>query len=200
MAESRIQVAGASRPFPGESANGDAWRVDWHAGVCRIVLVDGLGHGPAAEAVARAASDALGAHPALDPLASLTLVHRALAGTRGAVASVASLDPEARQLTFAGVGNVEGRLHQHGRSHHPIVYRGVLGATLRTVRPFVLPLERDWLLVLYSDGVSPRLDVADIYAQHGAMDLATVAECVLDRWGRGSDDATVVLARPMRPV
>ena len=32
-------MAAASRPHPNETANGDAWAVDWHDGACRIALI-----------------------------------------------------------------------------------------------------------------------------------------------------------------
>jgi len=52
MTEDALVVAGVSRPYPGETVNGDAWAVHRHGGAGRIALVDGLGHGPEAAVAA----------------------------------------------------------------------------------------------------------------------------------------------------
>jgi hypothetical protein len=191
-----VRVGAASRPRPGETANGDDWAAGWDGAACRITVVDGLGHGPAAAAAARAALAALAAHPALGPADAVRACHAALAGTRGAALAVARIEPAARRLTFAGVGNVEGRLWPAGpagRAERPIVYRGIAGAALPSVRAFEFALEAGWLLVLHTDGVSARFDI-DQVPPDARSDPQALAEAVLARWGRPTDDATVVAA------
>jgi serine phosphatase RsbU (regulator of sigma subunit) len=197
VGEDAVVVVGASRPYPGETANGDAWAVHYHAGGCRIALVDGLGHGPEAAAAADAAIAVLAAHPALDPVAAIQACHGALAGTRGAVVVVAHVDPAARRLTVAGVGNAEIRLRQSGHEQRPISYRGVVGGTIGTVRAFVLDLDPDWLLLMHTDGVNARLDLEPTAALPPDA-LGAGAEALLRRWASEDDDATVVLAVPVR--
>src|SRR6202035_815002 len=97
-----------------EVANGDAWRIDWVAGTCRIAVIDGLGHGPQAAAAAEAALNTLGEYPAFAPSAALEACHTALHSTRGAAISIARIDSAARELTYAGVGNGDGHLLRGG--------------------------------------------------------------------------------------
>src|SRR4051794_33137377 len=114
MAAEPLAIAIASRPVPGESANGDGYLVSWHDGCCRLIVIDGLGHGgPAAEAT-EAARAVLSARPELEPVAALEACHRALAGTRGAAMAAAWLDIERGRLSYAGIGNVEARVWQDG--------------------------------------------------------------------------------------
>lgn len=193
MVDDPIAVAGASRPYPGETANGDAWTVQWHGSTCRIALIDGLGHGPAAAAAAQGATDVLLAHPALSPGDAMQACHHALRGTRGAVVSIAGIDLAVGQLTYAGVGNVEAQLWQGGRTERLIAYRGIVGVTLPTVRSVVIALERPWLLLLHTDGVSSRFAVESLGEATGPAPDA-LATAVLARWGRDTDDATVVVA------
>lgn len=197
MADDPITVAGASRPYPGETANGDAWSVQWHGGACRIAVIDGLGHGPDAEVAARRAIDVLAAHPALPPSDAMQVCHHALRGTRGAVVSIAGIDLDAGQLTYAGVGNVEAQLWQSGRTERLIAYRGIVGVSLPTVRPFVVVLEREWLLLLHTDGVSARF-AAESLPEFAHPEPGSLAAAVLAGWGRDTDDATVVVARALR--
>ena len=193
MAPPAIAVVGASRPYPGELANGDTWTATWHEGYCRVALIDALGHGADAAAVAAVAIAALTEHPELDPVATLRLCHDALGRTRGAVVAVAQIDPHASTLTYVAIGNTEALLWQGGRIERPIGYRGVVGLTARTIRPFTFALQPDWLLVLHTDGVSGRFDLDGLSAEH--PDPQALADALLARWARPTDDATVVVAR-----
>jgi serine phosphatase RsbU (regulator of sigma subunit) len=194
MAHPSVIVVAATRPLPGESSNGDAWQVDWHEERCRVAIIDGLGHGPAAADAANFAVRALAARPELGPEASLRLCHAALAGTRGAAMSVALIDPVARELKYSGVGNAEACLLNSGHLERLIVYRGIIGATLPNLRTFSHSLTPDWMLVMYTDGIRSRLPL-DVLPEAERRDLQAVADAILDGWARPTDDATVVVAR-----
>jgi serine phosphatase RsbU (regulator of sigma subunit) len=188
-----ITVAAASRPYPGEVANGDAWTLVWHDGACLLAVVDGSGHGREAAAAARAATDTLAANPHLSPAQALQLCHEALRGTRGAAISIAHIAPAAERLVYAGVGNVEARLWLPDRWQRPIAYRGIVGATLPRIRAFEFNLAPGWLLLMHTDGISARFD-PDALAADGRCDPQGLADALLQQWGRQTDDATVVVA------
>jgi serine phosphatase RsbU (regulator of sigma subunit) len=190
-----IAVAVASRPYPGETENGDAWAIQQSPGRWRIALIDGLGHGPAAAAAAAAAKAVLAARPELGPAEAIRACHAALAGTRGAAISIVTIDVPAEQLTYAGVGNVEGILFQHGNGKHLTIYRGIVGSSIPTIRPFPLELGAEWMLLLHTDGVSARLTLPEdgMFMVNG---LQALADSILLTWGRATDDATVVIASP----
>src|SRR4051794_18488755 len=122
-----IEVAGAGRPYPGESVNGDAWQVDWSNGICRIAVIDGLGHGPDAALAAQAALDTLAAAPGLSPEQGLRVCHQALRKTRGAALSLAQINLTTGHITYAGIGNVEARICQGHNEQRLIAYRGIVG-------------------------------------------------------------------------
>jgi negative regulator of sigma-B (phosphoserine phosphatase) len=190
-----VAIGAASRPYPGETANGDAWVVHRHGHAWRVAVVDGLGHGPAAAAAARAALDALDRRPALRPVEALLACHDALGGTRGAAVSIAWIEP-GTQLAFAGVGNVEAQLWQAGRTRRPLVQRGIVGSAMPRLQEAVFQLgDSDWVLVLHSDGVSSRCDPGSLPAFE-ARALQELADGLLGRWGRSTDDATAVVAAP----
>jgi serine phosphatase RsbU (regulator of sigma subunit) len=188
-------VVAASRPYPGEQVNGDGWTVQWHAGRCRVAVIDGLGHGPEAAAATERARAALSRHPELGPVAALARCDAALAGTRGAAISVATIDPVAGRLTYAGIGNIEAQLWQAGTARRPVAYRGIVGVRHRALRAFDFDLDPAWWLLLYTDGISSRLDVTEIAATL-SHDPQAAADAALARWGRATDDATVVVACP----
>jgi serine phosphatase RsbU (regulator of sigma subunit) len=192
-----LEIAAASRPYPGETVNGDGWAAHWHDGVCRLVVIDGLGHGAGAAMATAAALRVLEASPTLDPVEAIRRCHGALAGTRGAAISVARIDLVSSKIVYAGVGNVEARLWTPARQQRLIAYRGIVGSASPTVRPFEIALpSASWLFVMHSDGVSTRLDVEAALAPPEVREPQALADAFLTRWARTSDDATVLLARP----
>jgi serine phosphatase RsbU (regulator of sigma subunit) len=196
MAESPLAIAVATRAYPGETVNGDAWRVDWHGPVCRVSVVDGLGHGPEAAAAAAAATSALAANSTRDVREAIACCHEALKGTRGAAILVACIDVPAGQLTIAGVGNVEACVWQAGRSQRLVTDRGIVGSVMPRVRPIELALTGDWRMIVYSDGVSSRFDVTEMIG--AGRESQELAEAILATSGRMTDDATVVIAQPLK--
>lgn len=188
-------MAAASRPYPGETENGDAWGVVWHGDRCRVALVDGLGHGPEAASASRLALETLQRRPALPLLEAFTACHRALAGSRGAVMAVVDIDVSIGMLSCAGVGNIEGQFSGPSRDDRLVSDRGIVGSSLPHVHPQTLQLTPDWLLVLHSDGVSSRFDVRRERSMPGYTAQA-LADAVLANWARPNDDATVVVIGP----
>jgi serine phosphatase RsbU (regulator of sigma subunit) len=195
VAEHRVLVAVAGRPHPAEVVSGDAAAVHWWDGGCRIAVIDGLGHGVEAALAARRAIAALDAGPDLAPADALRACHTALLGSRGAAISIARVDMDQRELVYAGIGNVEAHLWQRERREHPIAYRGIVGSVMRTVRPFKLPLGDDWTLILHSDGVSARIE-AEVLGVGPPWEPESLAQAILARYARATDDAIVVVARP----
>jgi len=164
--------------------------VQERAGGFRIAVVDGLGHGRAAEAAAKAAIEVFRATPEMDPTEALLVCDQAVRGTRGAAASVLLIDG-ARAL-FAGVGNVEGRVLGGQGDHRFSPDRGVLGRGIRVPRAIEFSLVGSWTVLLHTDGVSSRFQLTDV---NGQPDLDELANLVLTNWGRRTDDATVVVVR-----
>lgn len=193
MAPEPIIVA-AARPYPGEAVSGDAWRVDRPSGCLRIAVIDGLGHGVEAAVAANAALAALAANPDHGPAETLHACHRALHGTRGAAVAVTLIDPTAKRLTFAGVGNVDARVHQAGSEKRLSCARGIVGAVLPTIRPEELALADDWLLLVHTDGVSDRFSLDELLPCKNEIDFQALADAILARWARVTDDASVVIA------
>jgi len=187
-----LTIGAASRPLPGETANGDGWRVDWVGSTCRIAVIDGLGHGPEAALATSVALAELERYPDLAPVPALHRCHEALRGTRGAVISIAAIDCNQPQLIYAGVGNVEARLWHPEQEQRPTAYRGIVGSALRTLRPFDYSLGDGWLLFMYSDGIHDRFQVADLLATYGRQPQA-LADALLAQSARQTDDATILV-------
>ncbi len=186
-----FKIAGASRPHPNEQENGDAWHVLRHGNVCRLCVIDGLGHGPEAAKATHVAIAALEGICSESPSRAIQQCHAALRGTRGVVMAVADIDLESQTLNFASIGNIDGIVEQDGKTHRLISYRGIVGSTLPTVRSFDFALTGHWSLLLHSDGIMSRFDPAT--ELEDVADPESWALAFLQRWARDTDDATVVL-------
>jgi phosphoserine phosphatase RsbX len=174
------------RPLAGESVSGDACLVErWSRGV--VVLVsDGLGHGPAAAEASRV----LLAHvrAAIEmPLEQIFAgAHRALMKTRGAVATIARIDEGAAKVELAGIGNVTTRIVQGcAPPLHVLVPAGVLGGAYRPTRAQSLDFVVGDLLVMHTDGVRSRFDLAPLRW----LPPDELAREVVSMHGKATDDA-----------
>lgn len=187
----------ATRTLPGERESGDLHFVKAVAHGVLVAVVDGLGHGSEAASAAHAAVAALDRHASESPVPLLQHCHRALHGTRGVVMSLASFDTSRRSMTWVGVGNVEGRLLHaagSGRFAHvreSLVTRGgIVGSQLPRVQARTLAVALGDTLIFATDGIKEG------FAEGLRADatLQQLADEILARYGKGTDDALVLVA------
>jgi hypothetical protein len=184
-----------TRPHPEETANGDAYFVRRRGPQTLLAVVDGLGHGPGAAEAAAAAVEVLSAWQG-EPLEELfPRTHERLRPTRGAVMGACVVDTRRGAFYYAGVGNVEVRVMNTPQPARPISTNGTLGARLGNVRVWSYPWAAGATVVLASDGLSATWDIAD-YPGLLAHSPQLLAGVLLRDYGRDTDDATVLVARP----
>ena len=75
-----------------------------------VAAIDGSGHGVEAAKAACAGAGVVRAHAGDDLFALVVRSHEALRPTRGAAMSIAFFPHGRSELTWLGIGNVEGRL------------------------------------------------------------------------------------------
>jgi anti-sigma regulatory factor (Ser/Thr protein kinase) len=181
-------------PLGGETESGDAWLVARQQHAIALMVVDGLGHGPEAAKAARAAVDAVALQPGMRPAAQIEVCHAALRPTRGAAQALALLDLPARQLYFAGVGNIGACVIDGDTRRQMMSHNGIVGHNMRKVQEFALPCPPGALVILASDGIGTQWDLAQ-YPGLAACDPAIVAAVLLRDFARGRDDACVLVQR-----
>jgi len=193
-----IEWGVATLAHPGEAQSGDRHLVRPVGTSVLVAVVDGLGHGAEAATAAQAAVAALERHATESPVPLIERCHRALHGTRGAVMSVALLGRSDRSMTWVGVGNVEGLLlHGDGAARsrsgrESLVTRGgIVGSELPRLHPTVLPIGPGDLLIFATDGI--REGFADGLSPEAPPQH--LADQILARHGKGTDDALVLVAR-----
>jgi len=193
-AQTAVSVGGVSVAKPGQSVCGDHWSVAHGPARCALVCADGLGHGPDAAAAAQAATHVFDLHATESGERLLERMHAATRATRGSAVSVAEIDTGGRQVRYTGVGNVAATLWSPAGSRTLVTHNGIVGGEMRKVHAFEHPLPDGWLLVMHSDGVSGRWSL-DAYPGLVRRDPAVIAAVLYRDFCRGTDDATVVVAR-----
>jgi anti-sigma regulatory factor (Ser/Thr protein kinase) len=194
-AASSIHLGAVNVSKPGEDVCGDSWGAAWNDAELVILMADGLGHGLEAHLASLEAVRQLHANPDLPPKPLLQRVHQALRSGRGAAVAIARIDTARGKLTFAGVGNISGRIYTGSEGRHNLVsLNGTAGHQCDRIQEFSYPWPDGALLVLHSDGLSTGTTL-DSYPGLGARDPALIAGILYRDFSRGRDDATVVVAK-----
>lgn len=173
---------------------GDGW-----AFVCdaqqqaRMLVVDGLGHGPDAEIAADAAIAAF-ADGAGSPEDLLNRAEIAMRGTRGGAAAAAVIDAGSGRLEYAGIGNIAGTIVSDERRAGLMSHHGILGGQMRKAKMLRYDWPAEATLVLHSDGLQSRWSL-DGYAGWRIRHPAVVAGLLYRDFARGNDDITVLVLR-----
>jgi negative regulator of sigma-B (phosphoserine phosphatase) len=192
----RLELGVAERALPGERRSGDRAVFVAYDGGALVAAIDGLGHGDDAADAAGVAARVLAEHPDEEPVRLLERCHRALARTRGAVMTVAWVDLVAGNLSWTGVGNVEGRLVHaaagaRAPTHGALTKGGVVGYNLPSIRVTGTDLDDGDVMVLATDGIES--DFARAIGEGGSAQQ--IADRILASHGKPSDDALVIVVR-----
>lgn len=196
MVGEQIEWAVAARCRPGEVTSGDLAVVDVRRDATLVAGIDGLGHGREAGRAAQRAADAIRHGPCDDLVTLAGRCHQALRGTRGAALSLACLSCVTDELTWLGIGSVEGRVISAAgpaRSLRAslVLASGVPGHELPRVRPEMVPVRSGDILIIATDGVRPTF--ADALETSGSVE--EISERVLANHWKRPDDALVITVR-----
>lgn len=190
---SRFAYAGICLAAPGEVVSGDAWEISVAGDKARIVVADGLGHGPDAAAAAETAIVAIRGSRG-SPAATLEQAHPRMHSTRGAAVAVADVDATAGTLRFAGAGNIAGRMISGVEDRSLMSQHGTLGLQIRKMQDVDYAWSRHALIVLHSDGLTSRWSLAEVPGLF-QCDPGVVAGWLVREHTRGLDDVTVVVMK-----
>lgn len=192
-----LDVGAVCLAAPNEHLSGDAWTVVAGERGPAVVVIDGLGHGPAAYEASALGLEICERHSGARPQALLEAMHAGLRPTRGAAAAVAEMDTQTGTLRMAGLGNISCSVVTAEGSKSLASMSGIVGHEGRRVQEFSAPFPPDATLVMFSDGIMSRWRL-DQYAGLRPHHPALAAGVVYRDQLRGRDDATIVVARSKR--
>ncbi len=191
----RFEVGAISVSKGTESVCGDAWVTETRDHGLRVIVVDGLGHGFGAFEASKAALEIAAAHSQDAALALMQRIHAGLRSTRGAAVSVAEIDLELGTVIYSGLGNIAGSLVSPGGPRRQMIsYNGTAGHNAYRIRDLSYPWAPDTILILHSDGLATHWAL-DKYPGLHRCHPSIIAAILFRDFQRGTDDATVVVAR-----
>lgn len=176
-----------------ESECGDMIIIKETNKTCLLVVIDVLGHGRDARAVALNAEsyvDQHSNHPLEDMMNGL---HDHLKGSRGAVAALCRVDYEEQILDYVGIGNITVRIL--GRNKMTMVPKdGVIGYMMTSPHLKRTTFTNEDLLLMYSDGIKEHFSLTET---PGLLEgpSQTVADTIYKKYGKSSDDASCIVFR-----
>jgi len=190
---SPASMASFGRACRGEHYSGDLAYVHDHDAGVFLAIVDAAGHGRSAHCVATEIEKILRSEDTNDLAALIQSMHQQLMGGPGAVVIAGFLDTENMDFTFVHIGDVHGKIF--GPRHRTLVGQaGMLGHAIRTPN-----IQRESLfaadtLVLCTDGISERYDLAEVQG-HRRMSTDVLARQIVKQFGKDHDDATCIVVK-----
>ena len=194
-----IEWGVASVPMPGQSQSGDRYVVHPSPNGVMVAAIDGIGHGQEAARAADRAATILTKYAQESMIGLVKRCHDQLRETRGVVLSLAVINEVEGDLTWMGVGNVEGVVVRAAASANPrkeslLLRGGVVGHQLPSLYASIIPIARGDTLILVTDGVHSNF--ADSVNVTDRPQL--VADRIIAEYSKGSDDALVLVARYLK--
>ena len=182
-----MKFGGFSRPYRGLTICGDSFVIEERDGTLLAAVIDGLGHGYESWVAASTAVEVIRGSFDLSVDAIVRRCHQELRVTRGAAIGVLKVDPGGAG-EFCGVGNIEVQ-SLNGSSPSVFCLAGIVGHNLRTSKVMPVTMKPGDIYCLLSDGVSSRGNFKSCLPG----DPESVAQRIVEQWGRAHDDATAVV-------
>ncbi|QEC75056.1 ATP-binding SpoIIE family protein phosphatase [Mucilaginibacter ginsenosidivorax] len=180
---------------PGEKTSGDGFVFKKNDKYLKIMLADGLGHGPEANKAINEAAAAFKIFPDYSPTETLRFIHSAIKKTRGAVINVVGFNYADRKWSSAGIGNIAARLFGPVNFKNHMSYNGIVGHNIpNTMNDQQYLAEEFNQVMLCSDGIKTRIDM-NKYPQIFRYDLSVLAAAIYKDHARKNDDMSVIIAK-----
>jgi anti-sigma regulatory factor (Ser/Thr protein kinase) len=183
---------------PTETLSGDASSYKISERYFKLLLMDGLGHGPDAHAAAMEGCHQFKLCSDHDPADIIRFMHEPLKKTRGGVGTVVVLDLTTGKYTLAGVGNISTKVVGASESKNVLSYNGIIGHNIPTD---MISLEGDFkdlkFIILCSDGIKTRWDISK-YPKIQRYDPILMAAAIYKDYARKTDDMSVVIIKTPR--
>lgn len=194
-----LEIGAASAVMPGETRTGDRHAVGKIPRGVVLSAIDGLGHGEEAAEAAEIAGRIVEKYAGESVIQLLERCHERLRRTRGVVMNIAAFDADAAEITWMGIGNVQGVLLRQDSAaaphkEHLLCSSGVVGHRFERPLARVLPVNPGDVLIFATDGLDANamIELKSLSPQEPAE--RTAGRLLRGYWRR-ADDGLVVVAR-----
>ena len=108
--------------------------------------------------------------------------------------AVARIHGSLGKVEFVGVGNIAATVLDDEGTRRAVSHNGIVGHEMRKVQMFTYPWRPAAILLMHSDGIGTGWNV-DQYPGLRAQPSEVIAAVIYRDFCRGSDDATIVVAK-----
>jgi len=179
----------------GEEKCGDAFYCKITPDSVRLLLGDGLGHGPEAAGAVNTAIQSFKTSTEGSPSAIIRDLHLDVRKTRGLVATTALFKKDQKIWRICGVGNIATRVINGIEIKACVPYNGIIGYNIpKTIKDQELVAETSQILILCSDGIKTKWDLIK-YPGILKYDLSILTAVIFKDHARHTDDMSVVAVR-----
>jgi anti-sigma regulatory factor (Ser/Thr protein kinase) len=180
---------------PGEKESGDGFVYKQTDKYIKMMLADGLGHGPEANKAINEAAIVFKVFPDYSPTDTLRFIHSNIKKTRGAVINIVGYDFGTKTWISAGIGNIAARFIGPTTFKNHMSYNGIVGHNIpNTMNDQQYPADQYNQVMLCSDGIKTRIEMLK-YPQMYKYDQTILAAAIYKDHARRNDDMSVVLAK-----
>jgi anti-sigma regulatory factor (Ser/Thr protein kinase) len=191
----RVTVTSLVVPKPGELVSGDGCTFKTSERYLKLLLMDGLGHGPEANKAVLEGFNSFRLCPYHDPAEIIRFMHNPLKRTRGGVGTIVVFDFETRQYKILGVGNISTKLVGNIDSKNILSYNGIVGHNIpNTMTSHEADGKEYRFIILCSDGIKSRWDISK-YPMIQRYDPMIMAAAIYKDYARKTDDMSVVIIK-----
>lgn len=179
----------------GEDFCGDGWKYYKQGASYKLIALDGLGHGPEAHKASKKAVKEFSEIRDASPAETIKVLHRKIRDTRGSVGMIFHIDTINNLIAYAGLGNISAKILSHNLSKNLVSYNGIIGHTIpNTIHTNTTPWHPDDILIIYSDGLKSRWDLAQFpnLLQH---DGSIIAAALHKDFSRHRDDLLIIVLK-----
>jgi anti-sigma regulatory factor (Ser/Thr protein kinase) len=189
-----LEIGNICLPIESEEENGDGWAIDQSKRISRLMVCDGLGHGPQAAEATLIAVDIFHRNRTLTPASLIKVLNDGMQSTRGAALAVAEVDHVNQAVHYSGIGNIAGRIITGGSVINMISQNGIVGEMNAKAQEYSYPFLEESVMIMNSDGLTTKLSVEkhpDLLVHHPSI----IAAVMFSEFSRDKDDAIVLVAR-----
>jgi len=189
------EVRSVVLPKPGETLSGDGFYYEFTSTGLKLLLGDGLGHGPEAHKAVQAAINAFKTCTHQSPTTQLRSMHTEVKKTRGLVGTAALYDAKEKKWRICGIGNIATRTVTAATTKQYMSYNGIIGMNIpNTLADQEVDYDRGQVMILCSDGIKTRWDLQK-YIGIFRYDLSVMAAAIYKDHARKTDDMSVAVVR-----
>lgn len=193
--KSKIKFGAFVVPKPEEKVSGDGSYIIYNKKGFKVLVADGLGHGPEAALAVRQAIQAFRICTESTAVENIRHLHSAIKKTRGMVANVFIYDALEKKWNICGVGNISTKLIGGILQKNYIPYNGIIGHNIpHSLNDVVLDKDDYNQFIACSDGIRSRWDIVKFPALL-KKDPVIIAAAIYKEYARQNDDMSVITCK-----